>query len=74
MAKPIVSLAAVGVLGFALWKVLSFLFLPLVGTLLGVLFTLVKVAAIVGVVLLVMWLLRGKKDDAQRDDAQKGEA
>jgi uncharacterized membrane protein len=74
MAKPIVSLAAVGVLGFALWKVLSFLFLPLVGTLLGVLFTLVKVAAIVGVVLLVMWLLRGKKDDAQRDDAQKGDA
>ncbi|HEY6107769.1 MAG TPA: hypothetical protein VIV56_02590, partial [Gemmatimonadales bacterium] len=65
MAKPIVSLAAVGVLGFALWKVLSFLFLPLVGTLLGVLFTLVKVAAIVGVVLLVMWLLRGKKDDTQ---------
>lgn len=74
MAKPIVSLAAVGVLGFALWKVLSFLFLPLVGTLLGVLFTLVKVAAIVGVVLLVMWLLRGKKDDTKRDDAQKGEA
>lgn len=74
MAKPIVSLAAVGVLGFALWKVLSFLFLPLVGTLLGVLFTLVKVAAIVGAVLLVMWFLRGKKDDAQRDDAQKGEA
>ena len=70
MAKPIVSLAAAGVLGFALWKVLSFLFLPLVGTLLGVLFTLVKVAAIVGVVLLVMWLLRGKKDDAQKDEAR----
>jgi general stress protein CsbA len=69
MAKPLVSLAAAGVLGFALWKVLSFLFLPLVGTLLGVLFTLVKVAAIVGVVLLVMWLLRGKKDDAQKDEA-----
>lgn len=69
MAKPIVSLAAAGVLGFALWKVLSFLFLPLVGTLLAVLFTLVKVAAIVGVVLLVMWLLRGKKDDAQKDEA-----
>lgn len=69
MARPIVSLAAAGVLGFALWKVLSFLFLPLVGTLLGVLFTLVKVAAIVGVVLLVMWFLRGKKDDAQKDEA-----
>ena len=74
MSRPIVSLAAVGVLGFARWKILSFLFLPLVGTLLGVLFTLVKVAAIVGVVLLVMWLLRGKKDDTQRDDGQKGEA
>lgn len=68
MAKPIVSLAAAGVLGFALWKVLSFLFLPLVGTLLGVVFTLVKVAAIVGVVLLVMWFLRGRKDDTQKDE------
>jgi len=69
MSRPIVSLAAAGVLGFALWKVLSFLLLPLVGTLLAVLFTLVKVAAIVGVVLLVLWLLRGRKDDTQKDEA-----
>jgi uncharacterized membrane protein len=69
MLKPIVSLAAVGFLGFALWKVLSFLFLPLVGTLIGMVLTLVKVAAIVGVVLLVLWVLRGRKDDAQEDEA-----
>ncbi|HMA45126.1 MAG TPA: hypothetical protein VKO86_13980 [Gemmatimonadales bacterium] len=69
MAKPIVSLAAAGILGFALWKVLTFLFLPLVGTLLGMLFTVLKVAAIVGAVLLVLWLLRGRKDDAQKDEA-----
>lgn len=68
MLKPIVSLAAVGFLGFALWKVLSVLFLPLVGTLIGMLLTLVKVAAIVGVVLLVLWVLRGRKDDAQKDE------
>jgi hypothetical protein len=69
MAKPIVSLAAAGILGFALWKVLTFLFLPLVGTLLGMLFTVLKVAAIVGAVLLVLWLLRGRKDNAQKDEA-----
>lgn len=69
MAKPIVSLAAAGILGFALWKVLTFLFLPLVGTLLGMLFTVLKVAAIVGAVLLVLWLLKGRKDDAQKDEA-----
>lgn len=69
MAKPIVSLAAAGILGFALWKVLTFLFLPLVGTLLGMLLTVLKVAAIVGAVLLVLWLLKGRKDDAQKDEA-----
>jgi hypothetical protein len=65
MSKPIVTVAAVGVLGFALWKVLSILFLPLVGTLFGFIFTIVKVALIAAVVLLVWWLVvrRPKGED-----------
>ena len=69
MYKSIVSLAAVGVLGFALWKVLSFLFLPLMGTLVGMVFAVLKIALLVGAVLLVVWLLRKRKDDTQKDEA-----
>jgi hypothetical protein len=65
MSKPIVTLAAAGFLGIALWKLLSILFLPLVGTLLGMLLTVVKVAVIVGAVLFVWWLLRRRKDEGQ---------
>jgi hypothetical protein len=66
MSKPIVTVAAAGVLGFALWKVLSILFLPLVGTLFGILFTIVKVALIVGLFLLVWWLvMRRRKDESE---------
>jgi uncharacterized membrane protein len=65
MSKPIVTLAAAGFLGIALWKLLSILFLPLVGTLLGMLLTVVKVVVIVGLVLLVWWLVRRRKDEGQ---------
>jgi len=63
MTKPIVTVAAAGFLGIALWKLLSILFLPLVGTLLGMLLTVVKVVLIVGLVLLVWWLVRRRKDE-----------
>jgi uncharacterized membrane protein len=65
MAKPIVTVAAAGFLGVALWKLLSILFLPLVGTLLGMLLTVLKVVLIVGVVLLVWWLVRRRKDEGE---------
>jgi hypothetical protein len=65
MLKPIVSLAAAGFLGLALWKVLSILFLPLVGTLIGMLLTVLKVALIAGIVLLVWWLMRRRKDESE---------
>jgi hypothetical protein len=64
MAKPIVTVAAAGILGLALWKVLSMLFLPLVGTLLGILLTVLKVALVIGLVLLVWWFVRRRKDEA----------
>jgi hypothetical protein len=65
MTKPIVTVAAAGFLGIALWKLLSILFLPLVGTLLGMLLTVLKVVLIVGAVLLVWWLVRRRKDEGQ---------
>jgi high-affinity Fe2+/Pb2+ permease len=66
MSKSIVTVAAAGFLGFALWKVLSILFLPLVGTLFAVLLTIVKVAVIAGLLLLVWWLfLRRRKDEGE---------
>lgn len=65
MSKPIVTVAAAGFLGVALWKLLSILFLPLVGTLLGMLLTVLKVVLIVGVVLLVWWLVRRRNDEGE---------
>ena len=65
MFNPIVTVAAAGFLGVALWKLLSILFLPLVGTLLGMLLTVLKVVLIVGVVLLVWWLVRRRKDEGE---------
>jgi purine-cytosine permease-like protein len=66
MSKSIVTVAAVGFLGFALWKILSILLLPLVGTLLGFLLTIVKVAVIAGLILLAWWLVvRRRKDEGE---------
>jgi hypothetical protein len=62
MAKPLLQLAAVGLVGFALWKVASFLFFPL-------LFWVVKVALIVGLVMLAFWFFNRKKNDEKKDDA-----
>jgi threonine/homoserine/homoserine lactone efflux protein len=62
MHKPILTVAAVGVAGFALWKVASVLLLPLVGALLGLVFTILKFAAIGGLIWLAYWLITRKKD------------
>ena len=59
MAKPFLQLAALGFVGFALWKIASLLFLP-------VLLLAFKVAAIVGLVLLAIWFL--KRNDKPKDD------
>jgi len=58
MLKPILSLAAVGLVGVILWKVAAGLLLPLV-------FLLFKVALIVGLVMFAFWFFRkdrGKED------------
>jgi hypothetical protein len=60
MSKPILQLAAVGLVGFALWKLGSFFFFPL-------LFLALKVALVVGLVLFAFWFF--KKHDDKKSDA-----
>lgn len=67
MLKPVVTLTAAGVIGIALWKILSILLLPLAGMLFGLLLTLLKVGLLVALVMFAVWLFR-------RKDKEKGEA
>lgn len=48
MSKPILQLAAIGVAGVAVWKLASVFLLP-------VFFLILKVALIVGLVVLAIW-------------------
>jgi len=58
MMRPILALAAVGVAGIALWQVLFTLLLPLLGTVVGFLVTLAKIAFLILLVLVAAWLFR----------------
>lgn len=75
MLKPVLQVAAVGLLGVTIWKLASFLLLPLLGTMLGFVFTILKIALIVGAILFVVWFLKKKggaeekKDDGLSADA-----
>ena len=60
MAKPLLQLTAVGILGVVLWKVLTIFMLPLLGFLL-------KLALLVGVAWFVVWLFRKRTDDKRTD-------
>ena len=56
--KPVLTLAAVGLLGIGLWKLASVLLLP-------VLFFVVKIGLIIALVMLAFWFFnkkRGKED------------
>jgi len=59
------KLAAVGVVGFALWKLATVLLFPVVGALLGLL---LKGALIAAVVFFVMWLFRKRQDDEKPEE------
>lgn len=58
MFKPVATLAAVGIMGVVALKLLGFIFLPLVGILLGFLVLAFKVALIVGLIWLGFSLFR----------------
>jgi len=57
MLKPVVTLAAVGIVGIGLWKLASVLLLP-------VLFFVLKIAFIAGLVAVALWFInkKGKTD------------
>ena len=66
MLKPIATLAAVGIVGVVALKLLGFVFLPLLGILLGFLFTALKIALIVALIwwgfsLFRKWTERGSE-------------
>ena len=63
MAKPFLQLAALGVAGFVLWKVASFVLFP-------VLMLVVKIALLVAVVMVAIWFF--KKNDKNKGDTTGG--
>jgi hypothetical protein len=66
MLKPVFGVAAAGILGVVIWKILL---LPLMAGLLGVLFTILKVALLAGAVFFVVWLLRRSNGGEARDSS-----
>lgn len=67
MMRPLFTLAAAGVVGIALWKILSILLMPIAGLLVGLFFLLLKIGLLVALVMFALWLFR-------RKDKDKGEA
>ena len=60
MSKPVLQIAAVGVAGVLLWKVLA-------GPLIGLLLLALKVAFVVGLVMFALWFFKKSQKDEQRD-------
>jgi hypothetical protein len=66
MSKPILQLAALGLLGLSLWKVGSLFFIPLV-------FLVLKIALVVGIVVFAVWLFK-RNDRKGTSDSETGSA
>jgi len=70
MGKPILQLAAVGVVGVILWKLFA-------GVLLGVFFTILKIAFFVALVWFGVWAFKRwteKKNDERGETPAEGKA
>ena len=74
MLKPVLQVAAVGLLGVTIWKLASFLLLPLLGTVLGFVLTILKIALIVGAILFVVWFLKKNGGEEKKDDGVSASA
>jgi membrane protein implicated in regulation of membrane protease activity len=61
MLKPTLTLAALGVVGFFLWKVLGAVLLPMVATVVAFL---VKIAVVVALMVFLLWFFR-KNDEGK---------
>lgn len=58
MLKPLLGVAAAGVVTVVLWKLLAALLLPLLGVALGVVFLVLKFAFIAASICFAIWLFR----------------
>ena len=58
MLKPMLGVATAGVVMLLLWKLLAVILLPMLGVALVVVFTVLKVAFIIGTVCLAFWIFR----------------
>jgi hypothetical protein len=58
MLKPVLGLAATGIVALILFKVIAVLLLPLIGITVGIFFIAIKIAFWVGVAWFALWLFR----------------
>ena len=58
MLKPVLGLAATGVIALLLWKALAIFLLPLVGVLIGFAFLVLKIGLLIGALCFLFWLFR----------------
>lgn len=56
--KPMLGLAAGGLIALLLWKVMIVFLLPLIGVAVGFLFLALKIGFIVGAILLGLWIFK----------------
>ncbi len=56
--KPVLGLAAGGILALVLWKVMALFLLPLLGLAVGFVFLAIKIAFIIGAICLAMWIFK----------------
>lgn len=58
MLKPVLGLAATGIVALILFKVFAILLLPLIGITIGIVLIAIKIAFWVGVAYFALWLFR----------------
>jgi membrane protein implicated in regulation of membrane protease activity len=63
MSKPVLQLAAVGVVGVIVWKLFS-------GVLLGVVFTVLKIVFVVALALLAVWAFKRWSEKNDKNEKQ----
>jgi hypothetical protein len=58
MLRPVLGVAATGVAGYVLWKLLEAVLLPLLGTAVGFVLFLLKIIFVVLLVLVAIWIFK----------------
>ena len=69
MLKPVLRLAAVGLVAFGAVKLVGFLFAPLIGILLGLVFTALKIALIIALIYFGFWFFRRMVNGEKKAEA-----